>query len=222
MTVSRKAKKIVRSPMDNEQTTLESQEELNAEKEIVVEPSEDDLREKIAEEEGLDLESDADLLDRIVKREKAHRQKLSKAIEQKRKYREQLFSTKKPEVKPQSSTKETPDVEALVEQKFNERMEKRDLESLDLPENLQEEVKRIAKIEGISVREAAKHPYFVFKKAEYEKEERIKNATPSRKGGSKYLVDPSVPLNPADFDFSKPEDVERWKAAKAARAKAQS
>lgn len=207
--------------MDNEQKPLESQEELNAEKEISVEVSEETLREKIAEQLGLDPEEQSEILDRAVKLKQEDNKRLSKAIEQKRKYREQLFTTKKPEVKPQTSTKETPDIEALVNQKFNERMEERDLESLDIPDELKEEVKKVAKYDGISVREAAKTSYIQHKKQEFEKAERIRNATPLRKSGGKYIVDPSKPLNTADFDFSTEEGRKAFDQAKEARKRAQ-
>lgn len=206
--------------MDNEQKPLESQEELNAEKDMVVEVSEDTLREKLAEQLGLDPEEQSEVLDRVVKLKQEDNKRLSKAIEQKRKYREQLFTTKKPETKSQTSKKETLDDDALFEQKFNERMEKRDLESLDLPDDLKEEVKKVAKYEGISVREAAKSPYILHKKQEFEQAERIKNATPTRKGGARYIVDPSKPLDPSNFDMSTEEGRAAWKEAKEAKKKA--
>lgn len=208
--------------MDNEQHNLESQEELNAEKEAFVEVPEETLREKLAEQLGLDPDEQSDILDRAVKLKQEDSKRLSKAIEQKRKYREQLFSTqKKSEAKPQASNKETPDIDALVNQKFNERMEQRDLESLDLPDELKEEVKRVAKYEGISVREAAKNSYILHKKQEYEKAERIRNATPTRNGGSKYLIDPSKPPTPSDLDLSTEEGRKEWQARKEAFKRAQ-
>lgn len=209
--------------MDNEQKPLESQEELNAEKEITVEVSEDTLREKIAEQLGLDPEAQSDILDRAVKLKQDDNKRLSKAIEQKRKYREQLFNpTKKTETTSQTSTKETPDFDERVDKKVTERLEQRDLESLDFPDDIKDEVKRLAKNQGISVREAAKDPYIQFKKAEYDKAERIKSATPSGKSGSRYVVDPSKPLNVADFNFATEEGRKAFQQAKEARRKANS
>lgn len=208
--------------MDNQHKTLESQEELNAEKEMVAEIPEETLREKLAEQLGLDPDEQSEILDRAVKIKQEDNKRLSKAIEQKIKYRDMSKSAKKEEEKPQGSKNETPDVDALFEQKFNERMEQRDLESLDLPDELKEEVKRVAKYEGISVREAAKNPYILHKKNEFEKAERIKNATPTRKGGSRYVIDPSKPLDPSEFDLSTKEGREAWKQAKEAKKKANS
>lgn len=207
--------------MDNEQKPLESQEELNAEKDMV-EDSEDTLREKLAEQLGLDPDEQSDVLDRAVKLKQEDNKRLSKAIEQKRKYREQLFTTKKTETTSQPSTNETPDVDALFEQKFNERMEKIELDNLDLPDDLKAEVKEVAKLKGISIREAANSSYILYKKQEFEQAERIKNATPTRKGGGKYIVDPSKPLDPSDFDMSTEEGRKAWDEAKAAKKRATS
>ena len=202
--------------MDNEQRPLESQEELNAEKDMV-EDSEDSLREKLAEQLGLDPDEQSEILDNVVKLKQEDNKRLSKAIEQKRKYRQKLFSTEKTETKSQPSTKETPDVDALFEKRFKEEMEKRDLESLDFPDDLKSEIQ---KVDGISVREAAKSPYILHKKQEYEQAERIKNATPTRKGGSRYIVDPSKPLDPSDFDMSTEEGRKAWNEAKEAKKRA--
>lgn len=205
--------------MDNEQRPLESQEELNAEKDMV-EDSEDSLREKLAEQLGLDPDEQSEILDNVVKLKQEDNKRLSKAIEQKRKYRQKLFSTEKTETKSQPSTKETPDVDALFEKRFKEEMEKRDLESLDFPDDLKSEIQKVAKYDGISVREAAKSPYILHKKQEYEQAERIKNATPTRKGGSRYIVDPSKPLDPSDFDMSTEEGRKAWNEAKEAKKRA--
>lgn len=206
--------------MDNEQKPLESQEELNAEKDMV-EDSEETLREKLAEQLGLDPNEQSELLDNVVKLKQEDNKRLSKAIEQKRKYREKLFSTEKTETKSQPSTKETPDVDALFEQKFNERMAKIDLENLDLPDELKTEVQKVAKYEGISIREAAKSTYILHKKQEYEQAERIKNATPTRKGGSRYIVDPTKPPTSDDLKLETEEGRKEWAARKEAWKKAQ-
>ena len=206
--------------MDNEQRPLESQEELNAEKDMVVEVPEDTLREKLAEQLGLDPKEQSAILDNVVKLKQEDNKRLSKAIEQKRKYREQLFTTKKPETKSQTSTKDVPDDDALFEQRFNERMEKIELERLDFPEDLKAEIQKVAKYEGIPIREAAKNPYILHKKQEFEQAERIKNATPTRTSGGKYIVDPSKPLDPSNFDMSTPEGRKAWDEAKAAKKRA--
>ena len=204
--------------MDKENEKLElTPEEQIAEAEATKEVNEADLKTKVAEEMGLDPEIDSELLDKLVKREKEHREKLSGAIKQKIGWREKA---KKPPVK--KDDEEKTDVDKLVDQKLNERLEARDLGDLSLPnDEIKEEVKQLAKLKGISVREAAKLPYILNRIEEVEKEKRILNASPKRTNKGTYTVnyDPSKPLNPEDFDFNTPEGVKAWREAKEARQK---
>ena len=204
-----------------------SPEEQKAEEEATKEVQEDELREKLAEEFGLDSDTDADFLDKLVGREKAHREKLSGAIKQKISWREKAQATsEKPKDTPEDGKKpdkkgEASDIDKIVDQKLNERMEARELESLDLSDELKAEVQDLAKLKGISVREAAQLPYIQARKEELAREERIKNATPKRsnKGSFASEVDPSKPLNPEDFDFDSEEGRKAWREAKGKKDK---
>jgi hypothetical protein len=192
-------------------------EEQTAEAEALKEVPDADLKAKVAEEFGIDPETDVELLEKLVQKEKANRERLSTAIKQKIKYRE--LSKKLPVKK---DDKETPDTSTLIDQKVTERLEARDLEDLNLPnDEIKTEVKELAKLKGISVREAAKLPYIINKIAEVEKEQRILNASPKRsgKGGSVLTYDPTKPLDPADFRLDTPEGQKAWAEAKAARRK---
>src|SRR5690606_39127850 len=100
-----------------------------------------------------------------------------------------------PEEGKSPNKEEMPDIEKLVDAKLREREEARDLEALAFPDDLKAEVKDLAKLKGISVREAAQHPYILTRKEEIEREERIKNATPkrSKKGAYAPSYDPAKP-----------------------------
>lgn len=214
--------------MDEENKDLEvSPEEQKAEEEATKEVNEDELRDKLAEEMGVDPDEDSDLLDKLVEREKSHRERLSGAIKQKRSWREKAQKTSEnskdnPE-KGNTHKQEGPDIEKLLEQKLNERLEARELESLSLADELKTEIKDLAKLKGISIREAAQLPYIQSRKEEVEREERIKNASPKRSNKGSYMssFDPSKPLNPDDYDFSTDEGRKAWSEAKAARRKYQ-
>lgn len=213
--------------MDKDEKDLDlSPEEQNAEEEATREVDDDELRDDLANKFGLDPEKQGELLDKIVEREKSNREKLSGAIKQKISWREKAQKlSEKPEENPKEGDnpedQEVPDIDKLVDQKLTERLEARELESLNLSDELKDEVKDLAKLKGISVREAAQHPYILQRKEEAEKEERIKAATPkrSKKGTHVPDYDPSKPLNPEDFDFNSEEGVKAWKEAKAARDK---
>jgi hypothetical protein len=197
-------------------------EEQKAEQEFQKEVSEDEIRSKIAEELGIDPEEQSELFEKLVEREKAHREKLSGAIKQKISWRAKaLKASEKPKENPEEGKTQIPDIESLIEKKLQERLEARELEQLDLPDELKAEVKDLARLKGISVREAAQLPYIRIRKEEIEREELIKKATPKRsnKGSYSLEIDPSKPLNPEDFDFSTEEGVKAWREAKAARAR---
>ena len=196
-------------------------EELEADKEFQKEVAEDELRSKIAEDLGIDPEEQSELLDKLVEREKSYREKLSGAIKQKINWRERaLKASEKPKENPEEGkTQDLPDIESLIEKKLAERLEAKELEELALPDELKAEVKDLAKLKGISVREAAQLPYIQARREEIEREEKIKNATPKRSNKGSYAmnIDPSKPLNPEDFDFSTEEGIKAWKEARAAR-----
>lgn len=211
--------------MDPDDKNLVPTEEQTAEEEANKEVKEDELREKLAEELGMDPDTDKELLDKLVEREKVNHKKLSDAIKQKISWRTKAQTTSE-KSKDNSKdggepNKETPNIDELVDRKLNERLEAMDLKNLDLPDELKDEVKDLAKLKGISVREAAQLPYIKARKEEAEREERIKAATPKRTNKGAYVpnYDPSKPLNSADFDLNTEEGRKAWQEARAARDK---
>lgn len=214
--------------MDEENKDLDSvsEEEKNLEEESQKEVTEDELKETLAEDLGLDPETDEEVLTKIVEREKEHHERLSGAIKQKINWREKAQkASENPKDTPgkdkESNEDGEPDIDKLVDQKLNERLEARELETLDLSDELKEEVKDLAKLKGISVRDAAQLPYILNRKEEIEKEERLKKATPKRSKGGTYTsnIDPTKPLNPEDFDFDSEDGIKAWQEAKRLRAK---
>lgn len=201
-----------------------SLEEQKAEAEISKEVNEDEIRERLAEELGVDPDEQSDLLEKLVEREKSYHERLSGAIKQKINWRTKAQASEKTQsksVESKSRSEELPDIEEVVERKLAERLEARELESLNLSDDLKTEVKDLAKLKGISVREAAQLPYIKSRVEEVEREERVKAATPKRSNKGSYATsfDPSKPLDPEDFDFNSEEGIKAWKEARAARAK---
>lgn len=214
--------------MDENNKELElTPEERTAEEEAAKEVTSDELRAKIADELGINPDEQSELLDKLVEREDKRNREFKNVIRQKRDWREKAqraSETPKGDAggKGKSQNNETPDIGALVSQTVREVLEARDIESLGLSDELKAEVKDLAKVKGISVREAAQLPYIQSRKAEIEKAERIKQATPKRSNNGTYTVtyDASKPLNPEDFKTPDGNlDVKAWKEAKAARAK---
>jgi len=203
-----------------------SDEEKTIEEQGLAEVKSDELRSKLAEDMGIDPDMEGDLLDKLVERESSQREKLSKTIKQKIKWRDQAkgSSKKKPEGdKPKDGKKpvETPDMEAMVAAQVAKTLADRDLKSLALPETVENEVKEIAQLRGISIGEAAKLPYIQSRIDEVKAEQRVIDGTPKRnnRGTYKKSIDLSKPLDPEDFDLHSEEGRKAWTDAKAARGK---
>ncbi len=211
--------------MDETKDLSVSPEEHIAEQEATKEVQEEDLRTQLAEEFGFDPETDAERLDKLVQKELKHRKTVSTAVKQKIKIRTELekLTSKKTDMssgQPQSSNN-LPDIEALVDQKLSARLEQIEIQQLNLPEELTEEVKKVAKLQGISIKEAANSDYIKYKREQYEQDQRIQKATPKWKGASGLPkgFDPSKPPDPSQFRLDTEEGQKQWEAAKAGRKK---
>ena len=111
--------------------------------------------------------------------------------------------TKKPEVKA-----EKPDIDTLLDEKLN----KKELDSLDLSEDLQKEVENYAKLNKVSIKKALSSDYIVFLKEKADK--KIKAEDASLGGGRKgtALKDYSK-MTASDFNMTTKEgreDFKKW------------
>lgn len=214
---------------ENKQNLDITPEEQIAEMEQTKEVNDDELREKLAGDLGIDSESEENqqLLERLIEREKANHERLSVAIQQKIKYRE-LANAKdtsanlKDIPKDKKSNIDSADkgIELIRAEIWNE-LEKRDLKSLGLPEEIEQEVKDLARVRNISVREASEQPYIKFRIDDLKREKSLLEATTkrSKKGEIRISdIDFSKPLDYEDFkDESGKFDTEKWDKAKAAK-----
>lgn len=200
---------------ENQNNLVVTPEEQNAEKEWTKEVTDEELREKVVADFGLDPEESEDLINKLVEREKDHHTKLSGAIKQKINWRTKAASTQTSEKK--DGTFKEEDISKLVDQKLAER----ELDSLELSDDLKDEIKTLAKSKDISIRDASKLPYIQYRIAEVEKEKRLQDGTPKRTsaGGKTISIDPSKPLNSTDYDLSSEEGRKAWNEAKDERAK---
>lgn len=210
--------------MDPEKNNNISPDEHNAEQEALVEAQSDEVRRTIVADLGLSEEDNKELVDKLVNREIDYRKKLSTAVRQKIDWRTKaqganqeqkpatVTTTKKADFDPEQIRQETA---ATVRQE----LEQRDLDEMTHPDSIKEEIKKLAKAQGISVRVAEKDSYIQFKLEEYKKEERANEAANngSPKGKTGILVDTSKPLDAKDFDFSTEEGRKAWQDAKKAR-----
>jgi acetylornithine deacetylase/succinyl-diaminopimelate desuccinylase-like protein len=167
------------------------------------------VRDEVIEELGFDPENDLERIEKAVNREVKQREYTAKAIQAKINLRKEKEAADKELQALKESGKGnnnvTPDeFEKKFDERMNARLEERDLNDLDLADELKEEVKKIAKLNNISVKKALSDPYIVFKKTEYEKEARVSEAAISRKNnssGRKSYTEETI----AEIDVSTPE-----------------
>lgn len=204
-----------------DETKNVSPEELAAEHAALQESKEDDIRAKIITEYGFDEVDDVERIDKLVAKEMDYSKKLSSAIGQKIKWRTEATKPKEekaPVVPPQDKSNKVELDPETVTKLVSETLEKRELDSMDLPDTLKADIKKVAQSMGISNREAMKDPYIVFKVNEYKKENDIEEASISRTnraGGSKVVSFD----NPPDVDMSTPEGRATWDKYKADQIK---
>ena len=190
-----------------DETKNVSPEELAAEQEALQENKEDEIRASIITEYGFDEVDDVDRIEKLVAKEMEHSKKLSSAIGQKIKWRTE--ATKPKETTPPQGKKDNVVLDPeTIKRTVNETLELRDLESLEYPKELKAEIQKISTTLGISTKQALKDPYIVFKISEYEKENKMDEASISRtnKSGTKG----SSFDNPPDVDMSTEEGRKKW------------
>lgn len=172
--------------MSNDEKEGVDPKEKQQDEEALKTVSDEDRSSQVVEKYGLDAEEDSELIAKIVESDKEGHEILSTAIGQKINWREQAQKPKeeikpggeKPEEKPQPSAPET-DVGKLVKEGFEER----DLISLDLSDEIQEEIKAYATAKGVSILEASKSEFIGFLKTKEEEKEREEESSASKKGG---------------------------------------
>lgn len=214
-------------PMDNNNQDVVTQDELNAESEALADSKEDEIRTTLAEELGLSEDEDSEKLDKLVAREIEHRKTLSTAVRQKIDWRTKAQGDGKGKPAPKKEKIDLSDPEAIrkeAEAAAEAKLEERDLSEMEYSDKVKEQIKKVAKLNGTSVRVAAKDPYIQSMVAEEAKQaaidEAADNGSKNKKGSVK--LDTSKPLNPADYDMSTEEGRKSWEDAKKAHRDANS
>ncbi len=202
------------------ETVTPTPEEIAAEQAATKEVKEEEVRAAVISEYGFDEETDKERIDKLVTKEMENHKKLSTAIGQKIKHRTEAEALRNdPRLKPPPSQDATKTVAPEeVEKVVAQTLEKRDLDSLDYPDELKKEIQRVAKVQNISIKQATRDPYIAFKIGEYEKEQKVQEASIKRTNKSAGKKDYSLD-NPPDVDMSTPEGRAEWDAYKAAMVK---
>lgn len=206
--------------MEKENLTPELEaEELKATQAI----KEEEVRENIVSEYGFDEDDDKDKIDKLVEKEMESAKKLSSAIGQKIKHREEATKLQEQIDKPSESKDvkidkpevNTEDLDKTLDKKLDARLEQRELENLDYSDELKDEIKRISDAKGIKIKEVLRDPYITFKIEEHNKEQKVDEATISRTSKSKGSVEYSMEAPPV-VDMNTEEGRKEWEDYKLA------
>ncbi len=171
-----------------------SPDELQVEQESLADIKDNDLRSSVIDYLGLeDNEDNKGLIDKLVEREKLSRQKLSSAIGSKIKWREQAQSALKQDPSKQTKSDLDPEsirrqTEATVKAQFDEEF----LEESDFSDTLKGELRKVAKLNGTTVRSATKDPYIQHLMEKESQERKIAEAAKNGGGGQKGSDTPGV------------------------------
>lgn len=189
---------------------MDPEQEKAAELAAQADLKEDEVRAKVIEEFGFDPDADAEKIDKLVAKEVESHKKLSSAIGQKIKHRTEAETLRNdPRLKvtpPPTESKIAPeDIGKVVAQE----LEKRDLDALEYPADIKANIQRVAQVQGISIKQAARDPWIVSQITEHEKQAKADEAAISRtnrSGGKKnYSLE-----KPPEVDMSTPEGRKEW------------
>ena len=120
------------------------------------------------------------------------------------------------ELKAKKEEPQTIEPEAVRSQ-VREELDNAYLEELEYPEDIKEEIKKVAKMKGVNLRDAVKDPYIAYQIDQAVQENRINEAS-IRSVRKTVPVETNTFLDPKKFDFNTEEGRKAWMEAKAKRA----
>lgn len=187
-------------------------DEEQLEKEALAQIDPEAIKTEIIADMGFDPEADKERIEKAVAREVKTRTMASKAIGSKIKAKKDLDEYTK--ANPKKENNVFPDeFDKKLDQKLNERLEQRDIDALDYPDELKEEIKRIAKLSNTTVKKILLDPYIKSKIDAVKKDEKTEDASISRtnKSGTNKAYDIN---KPPQVDMHTPEGrktYEEWR-----------
>lgn len=191
-------------------------EELKEEESALKESKVEEIRSSVIEKYGLDEVDDSELIDKLSKDFLAQQKSFGKVVSQKRSWRDKVIG-----VKPPVEQKGEPkgDVET-IRQEIEEKFLKRDLDDIDASDELKGEIKKLAKMKDLTIRQAFKDPYIVFLKGQEDQQKKLdKSVISGKKNGIPTVIDTSKGLDPSEFDMRTKEGRDAWDKAKAVKNK---
>ena len=191
--------------------------ELEAEKEAMKDSSAEEVKATLIKKYGFDETEHAQILEGLAGEILGEKKKTSTAIRQKISWREKAQESapkeQKNEDNPQKPSINADDIDKKIDAKVTERLDLAELDVSNLGDELKEEVKKYAKVSGVSVKEALKSPYIQFRKREADEKEKIENASIKRTNNIQVRTDfeGKTPAEVKEFlDLSTEEGRKQW------------
>jgi len=195
------------------ETTLpeETPEEKTQEEELLKETPDEEVRKSVIEAFGLNEDDDKELVDKLVEDRTSQKKVLSKAITQKRTWREAAQKGQKKEEKPETleaPEKEEPKIDELVNKAVDEKMEEKELNAIEISDEAKTEIKAYAKAKGFTVKQVLDSDFFKFLKEKEDEAARVEEAGigGKRKAPTKQDFSAGVPKP----DMSTKEGRQEW------------
>jgi hypothetical protein len=130
----------------------------------------------------------------------------------------QRIRAEKAEAKLKARKEVPPTIEPdAVRNQVREELENAYLEELEYPEDIKAEIKKVAKMNGLTIRQAEKDPYIAYKIDQAVQENRINEAS-IRSVRKTVPKETTTFLDPKKFDLNTEEGRKAWTEAKAKRA----
>jgi len=191
---------------DNENNDIE---DVKVEEEALKETPLEAIKKQIMDKYGFTEEDHSDLIAKMAEEKMEDRKKLSSAIKQKIKLRDKIKASE-PGKADEKIDKSKVDIDALIEQKVNEKLGNRELESANLSEDIKTQVKGYATLNKISISEAMKSDYIQYQITKAKEKEEVDDASISVKHDKVKTNKNFKDMNPSDFDVSTPEGRKEW------------
>jgi hypothetical protein len=164
----------------------------------------EEVREKIIADFNLDEVEQEDLINKLVNDKQEEHKKFSTVISQKINWRKKAQELESKNLSSKTDPSPLPTKEPLSEDKILEVLEKRELESLEVSDEMKKEIQDYAKLKGINIKKAQNSDYIKFRMEQDEKKEKIDNA--SLGGGRKPTTKKDYSeMKATDFDMTTPE-----------------
>jgi len=193
-------------------------EEKQQEEELLKEIPADEIHTSIIDKYGLDEEIDKELIEKLVEDRLESGKKLSTAIKQKIGWRTKATAQteQKKEEKPHPQFQPAVFDEKVIDQKMDEKLEERELQSLDISDELKQKVKAYAKVDGLTIKQVLQTDYFKYLKDQEDAKIKVDEAAIGGKRRAPTRKDFGS-IKPTEFDLSTEEGQKEYEEYKSWR-----